>query len=105
MQFHVNALLRFEVILRTKCKNENEQRAITPTVWCLELWFLCIAVFLYETNLHILFYVDALNSFQVMLQTKMGRTDERVDYYMQPFRGITIKMCFYLNIFGEPLSI
>jgi len=32
MKFHVNALHSFKVMLRTKFKNENEQRAITPKV-------------------------------------------------------------------------
>jgi len=32
MKFHVDALHSFKVMLRTKFKNENEQRAITPKV-------------------------------------------------------------------------
>jgi len=46
MKFHVDALHSFKVMLRTKFKNENEQRAITPKVWFLELWSLCTALLL-----------------------------------------------------------
>ena len=38
MKFQVSSLNTFWVILWTKFKNENEQRAITPKVWSFELW-------------------------------------------------------------------
>jgi len=68
------------VMRRTKFKNENEQRAITPKVWSFELWFFCTALLLNEIYLPIKFHVDALNSFKVMLRTKKGRMDGRVLY-------------------------
>ena len=46
IKFHVEAWHSFKVMLRTKFKNENEQRAITPKVWSFELWFLCTALLL-----------------------------------------------------------
>jgi len=44
MKFQVSSLNTFWVMLRTKVKNENKQRTITPKVWYLELWFLCTAL-------------------------------------------------------------
>jgi len=81
MKFHVNALHSFKVMLRTKYKNENEQRAITPKLWCLELWFLCTALFLNEIYLpvYLKFHVDVLHNFKVMLRTKKGWTNGRTD--------------------------
>jgi len=79
MIFQVSSLNTFWVMLRTKFKNENEQRAITPKVWGLELWFLCTALILNETYLPLTFHVNALHSFQVMLRTKKGRTDGLTD--------------------------
>ena len=70
MKVHVNALHRFKVILRTKFKYDNEQKAITPKVWCLELWFLCTALLLNEIYLPMIFQVSSLNMFRVMLRTK-----------------------------------
>jgi len=73
-------------MLRTRFKNENEQKAITPKVLCLVLWFLCTALLLNEIYLAMEFPVDALHSFRVMLRTKKrwtdGRTDGQVDYYI-----------------------
>jgi len=106
----VSSLNTYWVMHRTKFKNENEQRAITPKVWCLELWFLCTALFLSEIYLPMKFHVDALQGFKVMLRTKKGRTDGRsdgqVDYYMPPL----LKFVFCLksiplqlnNSFGYP---
>jgi len=48
---------------------------------------LCTALLLNEIYLPMKFHV-ALHSFKVMLRTKKGRTDGRVDYYMPPFRSI-----------------
>jgi len=79
MKFLVDALHSFKVMYRTKYKNENEQRAITIKVWCLELWFLCTALLLNEIYLPMKFYVDALHRLKVMLRTKKGRTDGRTD--------------------------
>ena len=62
-------------MLRTKFKNENEQRAITPKVLCLELWLLCTALLLNKIDLPMMLHVDALHCFKVMLQIKKGRTD------------------------------
>jgi len=86
MKFQVSSLNTYWVILRTKLKNENEQRAITPKVWNFELWFLCTALLLNEIYLPLKFHVHALHSFKVMLRTKKetdrrmdGRTDWRTD--------------------------
>jgi len=38
--------LHYCKILRSKFKYENHPNAITPKVWCLELWFLCTALLL-----------------------------------------------------------
>ena len=38
-------------MLQSKLKNENEPRAITPKVWCLEVCFLCTALLLNEIYL------------------------------------------------------
>ena len=70
MKFQASSLNTYWVMLLTKFKNENKQRAITPKVWCLELWFLCTAL-LNEIYLP----VDALHSFKIMLRTKTGRTE------------------------------
>jgi len=70
----------FWVILWTKFKYENQLRASTPKVWCLELWFLCIALLLNEIYLPMKFHVDALYSIKVMLRTKKGRTDKLTDW-------------------------
>ena len=73
-EFQVSSFNTFWVMFRTKFKNENEQRAITPKVWSFELWFLCTALLLNEIYLPLKFYVDALHSFKVMLRTKKGWT-------------------------------
>ena len=92
-EFQVSSLNTVWVMLQTKFKNKNEQRAITPKVWCLELWFICTALLLNEIYLPMKFYVDAMHSFKIMLRTKKGRTDGqtdgRVNHYMPPFRGHT----------------
>jgi len=92
IKFQVSSLNSFWVMLWTKFKNENEQRAITPKVWNFELWFLCTALLLNEIYLPMKFHVDALHNFKVMLRTKKGRTDRqtdgRVNHYMPLFRGI-----------------
>jgi len=75
MKFHVDALLSFKVMLLTKFKYENKQRAITPKVWNFELWSLCNALLLNEIYFYMKFHVDALHSFEVMLRTKKRRTD------------------------------
>jgi len=72
-------------MLRTKFKNENEQKAITPKVWNFELWFLCTALFLNEINLPMKFHVNALHNFKVMLQTKFTNENEQ--------RTIAPKVC------------
>ena len=104
MTFQVSSLKTFWVMLRTtfKNENENEQRAITPKVWCLELCFLLTALLLSEIYLPMKFYVDALHSFKVIIRTKKGRTDwltqwltygqtdGRANYYRPPFGGIKI---------------
>jgi len=83
--------LHYCKILRSKLKYENHPRAITPKVWCLELWFLCTALL---PNLNEIFLPSMkLQSFKVMRRTKKGqtngRTDERIiNYYMPPFGGI-----------------
>jgi len=80
MKFQVSSLNTFRVMLRTKFKHENEQRAITPKVWSLALWFLCTAILLNEIYLHMKFHVNALHCFKVILLTKKdGRTDWRTD--------------------------
>ena len=71
-------------MLRTKFKNENEQRAITPKVWNFELWCLCTALFLNKIYLPIKFHVDALHNFKVMLRTKFKYENEQ--------RAITLKV-------------
>jgi len=53
MKFHVDALHSFKVILRTKFEYKNQRRAITPKVWCLELWFLCTALALNDRDLSV----------------------------------------------------
>jgi len=67
----------FWVMLRTKFKNENEQRAITPKVRSFELWFLCTALLLNEIYLHMKFQVSSLNTFWDMLQTKYKNENEQ----------------------------
>ena len=79
MKFQVNSLNNYWVMLRTKLKNENEQRAITPKVWNFELWFLCTALLLNEIYLLLKFHIHALHSFKVMLRTKKRRTDGRTE--------------------------
>jgi len=64
-------------MLRPKFKNENEQRAITPKVKCLELWFLCIVLPLNKIYLPMKFHVDALHNFKVMLRTKFDNENEQ----------------------------
>ena len=114
MKFQVSSLNTVLVILRTKFKNENEQRAIPPKVRSFELLFLCTVILLNEIYLPIQFHVDASRSFKVLLRTINGRTDGRshrwtfvgyfstqqvpiglprltdgrVDYYMPPLGGM-----------------
>jgi len=77
IKFHVDALHSFQVMLRTKFKYENQQRAITPKKWCLELLFLCTALPLNEINLPIKFQVSSLITFWVMVRTKFKNKNER----------------------------
>ena len=53
-----------------KFKYENQQRALNPTVWCLEIWFLCTAPLLNDSYLPMKFQVTCLITFWVMLRTK-----------------------------------
>ena len=67
-------------MFRTKFKNENEQRTVTPNVRSFGSCFLCTALLLNEIYLPMKFHVvDALHSFKVLLRTKTGRTDGRTD--------------------------
>jgi len=75
MIFQVSSLNTVLVILRTKFKNENEQRAIPPKVRRFQLWFLCTVLLLNEIYLPMQFHDDALRSFKVLLRTINGRTD------------------------------
>ena len=79
MKFQIGSLNTFRVMLRTKFKNENEQRAITPKVWSFELWFLCTALLLNDIYLPMKFHVNALHSFKVMLRTKFKNENEQRD--------------------------
>jgi len=79
IKFQVSSLNTFWVMLQTKFKNSNEQRTITPKVWCQELWFLCTALLLNEIYLSIKFHVDVLHSFKVLLRTKKRQTDGRME--------------------------
>jgi len=87
MKFQVSRLNTFWVMLRTKFKNENEQRAITPKVWCQELWFFCTALHLNEIYLPMKFHVDALHRFLSYAPDKKG-TDRRTDWLSD--KSITI---------------
>jgi len=77
MKFHVDALQSFKVMFRTKFEYENLQRAITPKVWCLELWFLCTALLLNEIYLSMKFTVRSSNTSWVMLQTKFKNENKQ----------------------------
>ena len=50
MKFQDSSLNTFRVMLRTKFRNENEQRAITPKVWSFELWFFYTALLFNEIS-------------------------------------------------------
>jgi len=63
---------------------DTELRPITPKVWCIELWFLCTALFLNKIYLPITFQVSSLNTFWVMLRTKFKNENEQ--------RAITLKV-------------
>ena len=65
----------FWVMLQTKIKYENQQRAITPKIWWAELWYLCIALLFNEIYPPMRFQDDTWNTFRVMLRTKMWSTD------------------------------
>jgi len=79
-QYTKCSLITFWVMLQTKFKNENEQRAITAKVWSFKLCFLCTDLLLNEIYLPMKFNVDALHSFKVMLRTKKGRTNGLTDW-------------------------
>jgi len=76
MKFHINTLHSLKVMLRTKFKNENEQRAISPKVRAIELWFLCTALLLNEIYLSMKFQVSSLNTYWVILRTKFKNENE-----------------------------
>ena len=57
----------FQKFLRTNFKYENQQRAITSKVGCLEVWFLCTALFHNEIYLPMKFEVISLNTFSAQL--------------------------------------
>jgi len=65
------------VMLRTKFKYGNQQRAITPTVWCLEFWFLSIALILNKIYLPMKFQVSSLNTSWVILHTKFNNENKQ----------------------------
>jgi len=83
MKFHVDALHNFKVMLQTKFKNENQQKAIVQN-YATELWFLCNALFFNEIYLPMKFHVDALHNFKDMLRTKFKYENEQ--------RAITLKV-------------
>ena len=92
-----NVKVSVQVKLRTKFKNENEQRAKTPKVWNFELWFLCTALHHNEIYLPMKFHVDALHSFKVMLWTKKRRTDWRTDESItsRAYKGRNLKIFYH----------
>jgi len=83
-KFQVSSLNTYWVMLRTKFKNENEQRAITPKAWSFELWFLCTALLHNKIYLPMKFHVNALHRFKVMLRTKFKYENQQ--------RAITLKV-------------
>jgi len=109
MKFQVSSLNTYWVMLRTKFKNENEQRVITSNVWCLELWFLCTALLLNGIYLPMKFHVDALHSFKVMLRTKKERTDGLTIAYGVLFPSGLVtwqkSIIWYLNMSFYQLAI
>ena len=69
----------------------NQQRAITPKIWCAELCFLCTALLLNMIYPPMKFQDDTWNNFWVMLRTKIMYENQR--------RAITpkiwwAKLCF-----------
>ena len=78
MKFQVDNCNRFWVMLRTNINYVKYQRAITPTLCIIKLWFLCTALLLNMIYLPMKFHVDTTYSFCVMLRTKF-RTDKRTD--------------------------
>ena len=71
MRFQGDTLYTFWVMLRTKIKYENQQRAITPKIWWAELWYLCTALLLNEIYPPMRLQDDTWNAFRVILQTKI----------------------------------
>jgi hypothetical protein len=55
---------------QTKFKVENEQRAITPKIGKIELWFFCTALLFNEIYLPTEFHVDISYSIRVISGTK-----------------------------------
>ena len=74
MTFCFDVLHNFKVMLRTKFKHENKQRAITPKVWNFELWFLFTALLLWSFMLMPCIVLKLCSG-----QKRDGRTDERTD--------------------------
>ena len=80
MTFQVDTSYSFCVMLQTKYKYEELQRAMTPKSCKRELWFYYTALLLIKIYLPMIFQVDTSYSFCVMLQTKLwqdGWMDER----------------------------
>ena len=71
MRFQGDTWNTFRVMLQTKIKYENQQRAITPKIWWAELWYLCTALLLNEFYLPMKFQDDTWNTFRVILLTKI----------------------------------
>ena len=100
-----SSLNTFWDIPRTKFKNENEQRTVTPKVWSFELCSMCTALLLNEIYLPMKCHVYTMHILKLYFGQKRdgvtdgltdwltdGRTDGRVNYYMPPFGGIKIEL-------------
>ena len=72
IKFHFDNSNSFCVMLRTNINFKKYQRAITPTLCNIKLWFLCTALPLDKIYLPMKFHVDNSNSFCVMLRTNIN---------------------------------
>jgi len=70
MKFHQTSSLSIRVMLRTKSKDQKQQRGITPLKEQAEWWFWCTALPLIKVYLHMKFHQHSYSSIRVMLQTK-----------------------------------
>jgi hypothetical protein len=76
-KFEMNRCSSIQVMLRTKFKRKNQQRAITQNIITLELWTLCTALLHIASIIHLELEMNRCSCIQDMLRIKFERKNNK----------------------------